>query len=210
MQIVRCANGHWYDMEKYSDCPYCKNNNSEESSMLSGNVPQFGVSFESMNEAATVALAVGGGAVEIVGAAPMGKTPVMGMAAGKEPVTTAFYSRQRGTAFVTGWLVGRGGPVYGRDYRISFGKNWVGKSLSMDICIMEDTSIAPKHCAIVYDGKSNAFFVALEDGAITYLNGEMLSKSHRLSLGDEIRIGNSTFEFVPFCREGHIWKEENP
>ena len=135
--------------------------------------------------------------------------PVAGISAGQDEVTVGIFNKSLGTGYVTGWLVGIDGPVKGRDYRIMHGKNWIGRTYNMDICITEGADIAVvNQCAIVYDGKGNQFFIIPGMGTTTYLNSELVGKPEKLKLGDEIKMGNCTFEFIPFCREGHIWEVE--
>ena len=206
MAIVRCASGHFYDHDKFKECPYCVKRENERSEIRRNmqNVPQFEVKFDtSINAAVTQAMPKGGN-VQI--SAP-GRVPAAGISAGADPVTVGIFSKHQGKGYVTGWLVGREGPVKGRDYRIYHGMNWIGRSSNMDICIMEDISISQeKHCAVVYDSKSNQFYIAGGTGTITYLNENLLEGSSVIQLGDTVKIGSSTFEFVPFCREGHTWE----
>lgn len=208
MEIVKCANGHWYDMEKSKECPYCKQRSSAQMKLQS-DVRESGpaaAGVPGLNDAVTVAMPrQTPREVEITN---QGRKGVASGVSSNDSVTVSFFSKHRGTAYVTGWLVGREGPVKGRDYRITHGMNWVGNSHQMDICISEDTDMAEKNCAVVYDGKSNSFFIVPEEGALTYLNGQLLTGSSSLELGDEIRLGRSRFEFVPFCREGHVWEEK--
>ena len=53
----------------------------------------------------------------------------------------------------------------------------------------------------------------LFDGAMAepkvYLNGELVREPKLLQLGDRISMGNCVFEFVPFCRDGHVWEVED-
>ena len=63
-----------------------------------------------------------------------------------------------------------------------------------------------KHCAVVYDNKSNKFFLVDGGVGLTYLNDHLVKQNEVLKLGDVITIGKSKFEFIPFCREGHQWE----
>ncbi|MCC8104047.1 MAG: FHA domain-containing protein [Clostridiales bacterium] len=133
---------------------------------------------------------------------------ISGISAGDDLVTVALFSGRRGNAYVTGWLVSVEGPEKGRDYRIRHGMNWIGSSAAMDIVIYGDPSVAAvRHCSIAYDRKDNRFFVVAGTGTVTYMNGGILTGAQEIKLGDEIGIGQSKYEFIPFCREGHIWEE---
>lgn len=204
--IIRCINGHFYDSDKSRRCPIC------ERETISNKLPGAPVFppdnyDDDKTEPAGLIRKPQNRQVRIDDQAT-GKG-VSGGSADTEGVTVGVWSRQRGTGYVTGWIVGIKGPVKGRDYKIYHGRNYIGKERDMDIVIKEgDSSIAFKnHCSIVYDGKGNQFYVTTENGT-TFLNGEPLKEAKKLQEGDIIGIGNCEFEFVPFCREGRTWKEE--
>ena len=208
MEIIKCANGHWYDMEKSKSCPYC-NADVQRKQELQDQVKDAGhyqVTFDSLHEGETVAMKPGGGESVI----RLGSRNRMqaGVSASRDPITVGIVSKARGNAYITGWLVGRSGRVKGRDYRLSFGMNFIGSDPNMDVCIREDPNISRQNCSIAYDAKSNSFFIVAEQGSFTYLNGSLLTDSRELTIGDEIKMGDSLFEFIPFCREGHVWEIE--
>ena len=208
--IMKCPNGHFYDMDRTKDCPYCKAQEEEKKNMkkLIPDHPYFAVDSGDAGEEKTVAMLPGQNE-EIMFNGSGGRGKMSGMAAPDEGVTVGIFKPGKGTAFVTGWLVGIEGPVKGRDFRIIHGKNWIGRSYNMDLCISEGIGIADiKHCAVVYDGKGNHFFVVPGSGTVTYLNGNVLEGPSAIGLGDQLKLGNCKFEFVPFCREGRVWDPE--
>lgn len=206
--IMKCVNGHFYDAEKSRTCPYCEKQANEpvinrRLEFYPGGMPEF--SAEESDDSKTVAMPATQDFVHIGGEGRQGGTQVIG--ADEEGVTVGFLSKATGTAYVTGWLVGKTGPVKGRDYRIYPNYNWIGRSFGADVVIREAQNIAEKqHCAVVYDYKSNRFFLSPGMGTTTYLNGDLLDGPKQLVLGDEISMGGLLFEFVPFCREGHTWE----
>jgi hypothetical protein len=126
-----------------------------------------------------------------------------------EEKTIGIFARHSGKEFVTGWLVCIRGKEKGRDYRIHNGNNWIGRSYQMDICIVDDPSISrDNHANIVYDYKSNKFFLLPGQGASVLLNGEALLNPKEIRKRDRITLGNSTFAFVPFCEEDFTWEKE--
>lgn len=207
MELIRCENGHFYDLSKYDSCPYCRKK-SQETSLLQQKiqvVPEFWVQNNNINEAVTVAMPVKENQEIILGGMKNGVSA--GVSADDDQMTMAFYAGTGGIACVTGWIVCIEGPERGRDYRICHGMNWIGRDVDMDIYIPKDKMISgKKHCAIVYDEKSNSFFIVDGGVGLTYLNGHLVKQDEILKLGDVITIGKSKFEFVPFCREGHQWK----
>lgn len=208
--IVRCVKGHFYDADRAKECPYCVKQEKEqkiivrsfkgESSEQRGNPV--------VEEAPTVAFS--SEREIVITSADRENAKKRGISADKEGVTISLFSKGVGKAYVTGWLVGLEEPVKGQDYRIIHGKNWVGRNYNMDICISDGEEIAMvNHCALIYDGKGNQFFILAGNGTTTYLNGTLVQGANELKSGDQIKIGNCLFEFVPFCREGHVWEVEN-
>lgn len=203
MAIIRCDRGHYYDSAKYEDCPTCRSLDQRTSELMRELHTGFPDSQSPVNEDVTMPLIPRGGeTIEIGG----GRRHVSGGAADEDEVTVALFSKSGGTAFVTGWIVCVDGPLKGRDYRIHHGMNRIGLSMNSDICLNGASGInMNKHCSVVYDDKSNRFYVVPENGMI-YLKGETVTEPKVLSTGDMIQIGNCSFEFIPFCREGHVWK----
>lgn len=202
MELIRCENGHYFDLNKYTSCPYCRKKENETSLLQQklSQVPAFKITAGNLNEAVTEA--------KPVHRLSCGTDEGTGFAAsaGQDSVTVGYFSSRSGTAYVTGWIVCTDGPQKGRDYRIGHGINWVGRRPDMDIYIREDPDIAAeRHCALVYDGRGNRFYL-LNGKGNTYLNGNILEQSELLKAGDVIEIGRSTFEFIPFCREGRTWE----
>lgn len=122
--------------------------------------------------------------------------------------TVSFYSGAKGNDYVTGWLVCVEGPEKGRDYRLHHGFNRIGRDMEMDVQVTDDPAVSRKnHCSIVYDEKSRSFSVVPSPGSLTYYKGQLLEKATRMEAGDEIRMGESGFVFIPFCGEGRTWEE---
>ena len=208
-KIVRCANGHFYDSEKKKVCPYCQKINKEkiEIQKWEQDIPHFQYQTQTINDEITQAMPVY--REKNIISLKDERASTLGIKASDEQLTQAIYKGHLGTGYVTGWLVCIKGPSKGRDYRIMHGMNWIGRGMNMDILINGDTEIAyDRHCAVVYDGKGNQFFIVQGQGALTYVNDEIVEETRKLELGDVIKIGKSTFEFIPFCREGHVWDAE--
>lgn len=192
MSIVRCDNGHFYDNNKHSDCPYCKSLQNERNRYE-----------EQLMERMTMA---------IPRRKPADESVTIGLQApipDDEGKTIGLFSRNSGNDFVTGWIVCIQGPEKGRDYRLHYGNNWVGRSLQMDISMADDLSITrDRHANIVYDYKSNKFFLVPTKGTDITLNGEALIRPGELKKRDRIGLGKSIFSFIPFCEGEYIWDIE--
>ncbi len=205
--IIKCVHGHYYDRDKSQECPYCKKKDDDSVKFSTGGSPAFGGS-SSIGEDVTMAIMPNlGQDIHINGRKLSRQTGSFGMS-GDDEHTVALIPKGigRGNSAVTGWLVCTAGPAKGRDYRLSFNKNWIGRSYNSDVVLAEVGNIAEnRQCCIVYDPRGNKFYLTPEDGTSTYLNGGLLCEPRELKLGDELGLGDCKFEFVPFCREGHVW-----
>lgn len=191
MAITKCIRGHYYDDAKYMACPHCK-------------------AGEDMEED-THTIAIRPGEIEnqaILYLQGFGRKGKINVDIDDEK-TIGMFSGSRGNDFVTGWLVCVEGPEKGRDYRLHYGFNKVGRSRMMDVCILEDGQIAREtHCSIVYENRQNRFYAAPKGGNLVYLNDELLDESKDLKSGDILEMGESRFEFVAFCKGERKWTEE--
>ena len=198
MAIIRCSKGHFYDNEKFSQCPHCGIFTMEEDDKTVAMPMQTtaGAGDDDKTVAMTPLRPQAAGAVSPVPAA-------------EDDKTISLYAEEKGVDFIVGWLVCVKGPERGRDYRLHQGFNRIGRDYKMDVAVMEDTSMSREAaCAVVYDDRSNQFFAVQQTGADAYLNGDALSGARPLGTGDVIRTGNSEFEFVAFCREGRTWEND--
>lgn len=194
MAIVRCEQGiHYYDNGRFDKCPHC-----------GINIKNFKKHDNSINDQVTVRK--NDVDVNEFYETIARKDNSIGIGDLDEVRTVGYISSVKGNDYITGWLVCIDGPEKGRDYRLHHGFNRLGRSHDMDIVVMEDSYISrDTHCMLVYDGKHNAFYASPSVGTLTYLNGELLDKSLKIKVGDILRIGESEFEFIPFCREGRVW-----
>lgn len=96
MELIKCENGHFYDLSKYDSCPYCKKK-SQETSQLQQKIqatPVFRVQNDNINEAVTMAMPVGGDQDIFVGRAGSGGISA-GVSATEDQVTRAFFTGPR-------------------------------------------------------------------------------------------------------------------
>lgn len=192
MAITKCVNGHFFDNGKYAECPYCVKLQHERNRYE-----------DQIRESVTIAMPV----------RKQEESVTIGMyeaQKGDDEKTIGIFAKQTGKDCVTGWLVCIRGKERGRDYRLHNGNNWIGRGYHMDVCVVEDPSVSREnHANIVYDYKSNKFFLAPGNGNTTILNGEAVLRPRELKERDRITLGESDFVFVPFCKEGDVWEQEN-
>jgi hypothetical protein len=181
--IQRCDKGHFYDDVKYGSCPHCSE-----------------LEPESGEDSRTVSLGVSSGQ----GPSPASRE--LQALVRDERTVSLGGGGVAGPDPVVGWLVCVEGPEKGRDYRMHSGRNFVGRSLRMDVSIADDSAITREnHCSVVYDPKDGLFFVVPGEGTNTYFNGTRLVGPAAIDDGDMVRIGDSAFCFVAYCKGERRW-----
>ena len=193
MNITQCENGHFYDDEKNSECPHCKEK-AEVSLATLGIVPR---SNNLNDEKTTFGPSAAQGSEKI--------RVEMGSSAPKDEKTVGIFRSQKGYDPVTGWLVCTSGVERGRDYRLHVGRNFIGRAIESDIALIDDSEISRRnHCSIVYEPQQSRFMIVRGDGE-TKINGEALGESRVLCGDDILEMGASCFTFIAFCREDRTW-----
>jgi hypothetical protein len=179
MAMTRCAEGHFYNAEQHSACPYC-------------GIPEL--------IGPTVPYPPPGGGQK-KGAGGKGVSIEKGG-------TVRIVQNQLGFDPTVGWLVCIEGPDRGRDYRIRSGRNFIGRGEQMDICIEGDPSITrERHATVSHDPKQGRFMLLPGDGSgLTYLNEGTVDVPVELKARDTIELGETKLVFVPFCGEDFKWQ----
>jgi len=180
----QCPNGHFYDENRYAACPYCD---------------------AGSDAGKTVATA------DFQSGADIGKTvaaaPDLPEDSGK---TVAFLEQQIGFDPVVGFVVCIEGPMKGADFRLHSGRNFIGRSASMNVSLADDNAVSREnHAVISYDDRHNQFRVAAGTGrGLTYLNDEEIENARDLKAYDVIEVGRSKLLFVPVCGSLFKWPVE--
>lgn len=190
MSLVRCDKGHFYDPAKHSSCPHCGVNiDLDVVTQGAGNNMPITRPLTEPKENKTVAKA----------------RPVV------ENKTVGYFSKKTGLDPVVGWLVCIDGPDKGRDFRLRAGRNYIGRSESMDVCISGDKGISrDKHAIVVYDPKKNNYILQPgESRELFYLNDEGVYQVMPLKAFDVIELSDTKLHFVPYCGEGRTWSKED-
>ena len=225
-ELLKCENGHYFDPDMYSQCPYCS-----------------GASIGVQDRGSTAPVGVTFGFGDPVGATSSGGTNI-NIGIRTEPVNVNGSSQFAETVptpnvrgiggehtkpvnlpgetgksngnelkFVVGWLVAIEGPYKGKSFEVYNGYTSVGRK-NGDIILDKDSMIsAEKNISVVYAADTNLFYVtAGESRNVVYVNGEaLISGSNRaLSPYCPIKVGETRLLFVPFCCEKFKWSEEDP
>lgn len=192
MAMKRCNNGHFYDDNKYQQCPYCGISNMDASKTTPIIKPAPANHNETVG--ATVAMTPEQVANRQGGVQNEGKT-------------VGIMKKQTGIDPVVGWVVCIEGTAKGKDYRIKSERNFIGRDPSMDIAIVGDESISRENHAIIsYNPKNNTFKLLPGGGhGLVYLNDEEVFMPSDLKRGDIIELGQTKLIFIPLCDGGFTW-----
>lgn len=205
--ITRCSNGHWYDSSVNRTCPHCKQE-SEKLSIRLDDVEEDDKTVSIAEAGLSLGEELGAIIGQTLGGQASGTITSSMDADGDKTISFGFFGVTC-VQPVVGWLICMSGSERGRDYRLHTGKNFIGRSTSMDIALVDDKTISrEKHCSVIYEPKSNSFYAASEGGNLVYRNDEMIETPTMLREGDVITVGETKLLFVPFCKEGRIWESE--
>lgn len=127
-----------------------------------------------------------------------------------ENLTVHYFQKAIGTEPVVGWLVCVKGLHFGEDFKIKSGRNFIGRSGSMNISLSADKAVSrEKHAILTYDPRSNTFTIQPgESSELCYLNDETVLIPQKLKANDRIALGDSELIFIPFCSEAFSWEKQ--
>lgn len=111
--------------------------------------------------------------------------------------------------WVCGFLVCIEGINKGRAYSIKGGKRFIGSDPNMDIYIKGDPGIEPvNHAVIMYDSKTREtkLLAGISKGMV-YLENKAVFMPIVLEPFDILELGNSKFQYTPFCSETWDWAD---
>lgn len=232
MNLAQCPQGHFYDGDRYSECPHCARENGTSvpkndgpTSPLGGCVivdpPPTGngtmVScpkghLYDSSQHTTCPICAGelkgnGGITVPYGHEPIPE-PVPESGDNKEDVTIFLTPEGVMTSPVVGWLVCVKGEDAGKDYPLHTDKNFIGRAANSDICLSKDKAVSrDRHAIIIYEPRGNVFFAQPgESSKLYYINGQVVLGNVELHAYDRISLGETELVFVPFCGEHFMWK----
>lgn len=227
MAIIKCKSGHFYDDSLYhGKCPHCKaqmellksgNDVVEDDKTVAMTAQNISILTNVPSEEKTQPVEA---PADITGQSDeSGKLAdimeeLLGEKLGEMPEeekdkTISLFGGALGVQPVTGWLVCINGTESGKDYRLHAGKNFVGRSMAMDVSIVGDKSVARnKHCSVVYEPNGNTFYVSSEAGNVVYLNDKTVESYTEVLADDILKIGETELVLVPYCKEDRRWESE--
>lgn len=157
--IKRCNKGHWYDTSVDKVCPHCKRESEKLGIRLNDIVED-----DRTISIAEAGLSLGDELDAIIGNVTSVPMPESGDEKSDDDKTISFgFFGTAALKPVTGWLVCMTGDERGKDFRLHMGKNFVGRSPSMDVVMVDDKKISrEKHCSVIYEPRGNLFYLSAE------------------------------------------------
>lgn len=220
MEIVRCANSHFYDAEKYSSCPICAGENGGKKDIM----PEI-IDTTYFADPVPVTIPDNNSKIDDIDRT-MPISPI-------SPVTPSNYtgpeiedygSTQPANVFdmdtaspnkgifnpVVGWLVCIKGASRGADFQIHSQYNYIGRAKHMDICIPTDPHISAEKAAVLaYDNNDKTFFFSPGSGHnLVRINGSVVMSPVVLKAYDVLTIGETQLLFVPLCGDHFDWNNQ--
>ena len=200
--LIQCNNGHYYDADEYPYCPHCAQANGDQ---------EFTTTLDTdVNDVFSTTVLDTGNA-GFTGTVVENSTfaTTAGNVESDEQKTVGYYEDAIGTNPVVGWLVCIEGNHFGEDFKLVTGRNFIGRSASMDIKLSGDSSVShEKHAVIVYEPKSNIYLIQSGDSKeLSYLNDEVVLESKQIKVNDIITVGATKLMFIPCCSDKFTWEK---
>lgn len=204
-QAVKCSNGHFYDGNKFTSCPFCE--------MVASGMREPTVETFVENGSNQGGMFAGGGQsnIQMEPVHETGFKKVQSQDTRDMQKTVSFYSEMGAEEkdLAVGVLICVKGPDFGDTYLLKAGKNFIGRDPSMDVVVAHDHSVSRhRHAIIIYEPKQRVF-IAQSGGSsqLFYLNDKVVLDPVQLHEYDEIGIGDTILMFVPICGPQFSWEE---
>ncbi len=200
--MLRCPNNHIYDGSRFQFCPYCA---QSANSNLTTPVTKPNTGYVIGDDTPTMPL---------TNSPIPGPTVAANVPSAVQPTdegkTVSLSSFGKGKVEpVVGWLVCIDGPSYGKSYPIRANRNFIGRSMTMDIALEDDKSVSrERHAIITYVPKQRVFIVQPgESRELFYLNDNVVLNNEEINAYDTLMIGSTKLLFVPLCGEDFSWED---
>lgn len=209
-KIVSCPQGHYYDANRYSNCPICSSGGFAATQDPFSSAP---AQSDAGSFPPTTPPEVKDSGVVNMGFGPTEPPRHVAGVSNDRMGHTQYVDSSTpvgAPAPVVGWLVAVAGPCRGTDYRIHTGYNYIGRE-SGDICIHGDNTIsAEKDANITYVPQTRKFYIAHELGKNVLLvnNRPAIGSGLELENYDMITIGTTKLIFMALCSERFSWEDE--
>lgn len=126
---------------------------------------------------------------------------------GDEGKTVGYFSTGK-TDPPVGYLICTAGEDYGMGFPLKTGNNSIGRSVSMDVVIMDEKVSREKQAFVMYEPIKREFYMKPGEGTgLCYLNGELVLGPVKMKAFDLIMLGDTKLMLIPVCCEKFSWEE---
>lgn len=209
MAVVQCRNAHYYDDEKYQQCPHC------------AALQEKAAQDKQMAEQVSQARQIESYAAQYIRQHSRSRTedskPQTPNIQGRMPVESSrevdderavsLYQKRGAAQYTVGWLVCVEGEEYGRDFPLYAGFNRIGRSGSNDIVLSDVQISMEEHCSVIYEQKKNIFYLLPKAGNLVYVRDDLVQQAQEIESGEVVAIGETRLELVVFCKGERRWTE---
>lgn len=205
MAMQQCPNGHLYDDEKNSQCPYCSNGSSVNITMPLDSPDPVEVFPQTAPIDAQNYMPPQPQVAENVVPKTLPLDSKLSATTYKEDVIN-----NKGIVEVRGWLVCLEGSKRGVDFKIRAEKNTIGRGQENDINLDFDSTISKGvNAVIAYDNRNNKFYLYQNASKNNiYFNNQLLLMPVELKDYDVLEIGETKMIFRSLCNELFTWERE--
>lgn len=126
-----------------------------------------------------------------------------------QPIMDNFVEEPVSAEPVVGWLVCISGRYFGQSFPLKAGRNFVGRSPQMDVCLGGENSVSrERHAVIIYEPRGRMFLAQPGDSReLFYLNDKVVLDNEKLNPYDILSIGKVDMMLIPFCTEKFAWED---
>ena len=213
MMMRRCKNGHYYEPEKYTTCPYCGVDIDLRDTITPARptVPDAGKQAKMpANDAEDLTRRAPSPQAEKGHLGQPAALPEGSQSDDEETIRVLPGADPEGKGPfdpVVGWLVCIQGPNRGESYLIRSGRSSIGRDEANTIMIPGDQTMSRnEHAFLIYDPRANVFKIAPGNGTgLVYLNSVSVDVPTLLHAHDVIELGQTQLLFVPLCGDDFRW-----
>jgi len=230
MRLVKCSRDHYYDGDRFATCPHCSGGGLSVSedpvtiAMPSGGfdnvtiavnpgTPKEMVLRNEDDDPVTVKKENAENLTVPDWSEVMNRAQNLQPASGDEGETVSYYSQKITRPVlrepVVGWLVCTAGKYFGQSFSLKSGRNFIGRSTGMDVCLEGENSVSrERHAVIVYEPLERVFIAQPGDSReLFYVNDNVVLDNVVLKPYDVISLGKVNLIMVPCCTSEFAWED---
>ena len=204
MNLVRCDRGHFYDGDKFAECPHCAPNEEDRDVTIS-------IENEMKDTEKNTVWPVKNESLSLKDAVEAMKESVAEDDDDDMGKTVRFFDDENGLGSepCVGWLVGINGATFGECFPLTSGKNFIGRAKDMDVVLQMDNKVSRnKHAILIYEPRSRMFIAQPgESKELFYLNDEVVLNNCQMKKNDILLVGDTKLMLIPCCDDKFCWEE---